>query len=606
MVAPWVVVEDGRSYQLKVTQVIQKEVMGNTVDISDKLEPSNKKDNNYELHIVAPPADKDGKVTYKKITSNHKFLKKECDLKMLVKRGNIEKAISEGGSFEIDSDGQIKGGLNTDCEKQAAIDIKKQEAALRYIEKYKATQEAYNITINNFETSIRKEEQTPHNRKVYMEFAEKARDSQISQWQKDLETEIKKIDNEYETAVDSKNGFKDLIISIINPDYRAKEIKLIASGSKKCKSQPTVSLYIHEKAIYKGEISLAYGFSHTLTEKITTSVGAHRNDKIDVIRSAFRVEGKLDYALGNTHYIIEGKHTKGFDENDDRQVTSSKRKPQHLKRIDAENIFSNFREKINNFHRFFEKVQKAQSSPISINTGLTKFTFKADGSTDENQNDYDLARRVNNLEFEIALFDGSAITLDLIELGCTIGGPIGKVISKARTYAEDKNQEIKLEFSMGGNINGNLKFTKPNDINPWSAEGNLSGAVNVEILGKVHLEGSVLWVSVAAGAYFKSASKESIDNKTEIKANLYASTKKDKISIDGNLTFNGMTIYFASYLEIGKKNIASNEESNGGLQREQHAQLVTKREFEAKGKWELIDAWDSGKHNFGKIENILA
>jgi len=331
MIAPWIIVEDGRSYQLKVTKTKEQEIMGKTKIVSDKEEPSNKEKNSYELHIVAPPADKDGNVTYKKITSKHKFLKKECDLKMLVKRGDIEKPISEGGSFEIDSDGQIKGGVHTNCEKQAELDIKKQDASIRYIEKYKATQEAYDDSLKSFKTSVRKEEQTPHNREAYMKFAEEARDRQISQWQKDLETEIEKIDNEYETAVDSKTGFKDLIISIINPDYKAKEIKLIPSGSEKCVSQSKVHLYIHDKAIYTGELSLAYGFSYTLDEKITTSVGAHRNKHIDVTRSAFRVEGKLDYVLGNTHYIIEGKHTKGFDQNDERQVTSSKRKPPTFK-----------------------------------------------------------------------------------------------------------------------------------------------------------------------------------------------------------------------------------------------------------------------------------
>jgi len=120
MVAPWEVIEEGRGYHLEVTEVGKgKGLNGTEIDVSKKLEYSNKEDKKFELHIVAPPADKDGKVTYKKVTSKHKFLKKECDLKMLVKSGKIEKSIPEGGSFEIDTNGNIKGAMGGNCEQEA-------------------------------------------------------------------------------------------------------------------------------------------------------------------------------------------------------------------------------------------------------------------------------------------------------------------------------------------------------------------------------------------------------------------------------------------------------------------------------------------------------
>ena len=287
------------------------------------------------------------------------------------------------------------------------------------------------------------------------------------------------------------------------------------------------------------------------------------------------------------------------------KLQAVKGNPQHLKRIDAENIFSDFREKVNNFHRFFDKVQKAQSSPISINTGLTKFTFKVEGSADENPNDYTLNRIVNNLEFDIAIFDGSAVTLDILQLCCTLGGPIGKLLIKAKKYAEEKDQVIKLEFSLGGGINGNLKFSKLNANSPWEAKTELKGKVNIEILGKVHLKGSVLWVEFAVGAYIKSASKEDENNKTEIDATISARTEKNDIMIDGNLTFNGMTIYSAAYIEVGVKGETSQDNNDSdSLGQDSDAEIKAKRELKAKGSLPLLNKWE-GSTNFGKVENFL-
>ncbi|NOR55399.1 MAG: hypothetical protein GQ531_04265 [Sulfurovum sp.] len=574
MVAPWVIEEENRSYKLNVTKTKEQEVMINgkneTKTVPDKEEPSNKEKNTYELHVVTPALDKDGKETYKKITSNHTFLKKECDLKMLVKNDTQEKSIDEGGSFEIDTKGAIKGALMS-CKNNNIFDFDSSNTSM--LETHTPNMQYVDANENTSAGAM-----TDLNDPMYtMDFG----------------------------SPDDSSEFKTLIISMINPNDIAKKFTISPTGSTKCVSQPKVVLYVHDKAVYKGELSLAYGFAHTLAENRTTNTGAYRNERIDITRSAFKVEGKLEYELGSTHYIIEGKHSKGFDEKGNRQVTQSKRKSQHLERIDAENIFSGFREKINGFHRFFDKVQKAQSSPIKINTGLTKFTLKVDGSCDEDNSSYKLKRIVNNFEIDLNLFDGAAVTLDILELGCMLGGPIGKVLSKARDYAEDKGQELKLEFSLGGSINGNLKFSRADDSKPWSAEGKVGGKINIEILGSVKLDGSVLWVKVTAGAYFKSGSKVTENNKTEIAATLSAKTNKDDILIDGNIEFNGMTMYFASYLEVGKQETkSSNGHNDGGRGSDSHNVIDVKREFKAQGQWPLLDEWTESK-NFGKVNNFI-
>ncbi len=118
MVAPWVIEEQKRSYNiLKITKPKQQEFDGKTKTVSENEPHSNEKKNRYELQVVAPPVDKDGNVTYKKITSKYTFLH-QCGLTMHVRSDGYDKSIPEGGSFEIDSDGYIKGSMKEHCKEK--------------------------------------------------------------------------------------------------------------------------------------------------------------------------------------------------------------------------------------------------------------------------------------------------------------------------------------------------------------------------------------------------------------------------------------------------------------------------------------------------------
>jgi len=590
MVAPWEISEEDRTYVLKVTKTKEQKVMVNskdeTVTVPDKEEESNKEKKVYELHVVTPSPDDKGKETFKKITSTHTFMKKKCELKMLVKGNFQEKTLDNDTSFKINGKGEIEGAIK-----------KYTTAQEKFYDEYKTSEE------------IKAENSRRYEKRKEKNAASIAKNGTVS-------TYPTKDEFIYPVKVE-KDKATELIISIVNPDSIAKKYTIFPAGSVKCSSQPKVLLYVHDKAIYKGELTISYGTSYTVDEEKTTNVGKHRNETIDVTRSAFKVEGKLEYELGSTHYIIEGKHSKGFDEdNKERQVTKVKRKPQHLKRIGAENIFGSFQKKINGFQKLFSDAEKAMNpkkekdkkehKPISLDTGLTKFTLKADGSYDEDNNDYTLKRIVNNFEIDISLFDGSALALDVLELGCMFGGPIGKVLSEARGFAEDHGQEFKLEFCMGGSIKGNLKFSRPDDKKPWTAEGKIGGTISIELVGEVKIDGSVLWVKVAAGASFKSGSKADENNRTEIAATLSAKTDKDDILIGGNLEFNGLTIYFAAYLEVGlSETKTTTAEEGGGYGTQNNTEISAKREFKSKGDWKLLDDWKESK-NFGKVENFIS
>jgi hypothetical protein len=395
--------------------------------------------------------------------------------------------------------------------------------------------------------------------------------------------------------------FVSFIKSIFNPNDTPDCIQIYPAGSSKCMGKAYV--YVHDKATYNGGISFEYGSQHTTN----SSIGG-RNQKIDVTRSALLFEGKINYKKGDTHYEFSAGGASGIDKNGNRQVSTTKRKSQHLKRIGAENIFSDYQDKINNFHRFFEKINKLSISPIKFEPGLTKASFKIEGAHDANPDDYNLIRNIKLVEIELAFFDGSAIILDILTLACRAGGAIGGLLIKARKHFEDKGQILRLECSIGGSIKGTLKYTKDDFKKPWKAEGSIAGAINLEVVGEVRVEGSILWVSVAAGAYVKSGSKESIDNKVEVSANLTAKTKEDDIIISGGFGFNGLTVYFASFLEISARGNKSNKDkkinTSNGRQKKKAREIRIKRDFKAEGHFDVIDPW-KGKQELGTLDNFL-
>jgi hypothetical protein len=123
---PWNVHESGRSYVLNVTKEIDKKIMGSDTTRKGAAEAISKgqKEKQHEFYIVAPKLDKHNKVTYKKITVEHTFIKNKCNHIMIAsnKMYKEEKEISENGSFEIDSNGHIKKAKQANCYNESSTD----------------------------------------------------------------------------------------------------------------------------------------------------------------------------------------------------------------------------------------------------------------------------------------------------------------------------------------------------------------------------------------------------------------------------------------------------------------------------------------------------
>ena len=362
---------------------------------------------------------------------------------------------------------------------------------------------------------------------------------------------------------------------------------------------PKVLILFFDQATYEGSISMTYNSQYTTQKKIDNK-GSNRNKTIDVQTSAISIDGKFQYIKGDTTYTFESKHSKGG------QTKTVKRK--HLKRIDAQNIFSSYQEKINNFHKTFEKLQKkSKKTPVSFELGTTKFELKAKGATTYNEKNFTLDEKLQNLEVGIAFFDNSNIRFDVLDYIISYTGPIAGLVKKARGYANEKGQTIIADFSMGGSIKGNLKASRQNLQKPMNFEGKISGNINFEILTEIAVSGSIFTIKTRSGAQIKTGSEKNINEKVEIGANIEAKTNdKNELLLDGNIEFNGMAIYYSAYIEAsnGDKDSMDKDKKRRGKDAEGFKEEnIFKKEVY--GKVPILDSWKTTK-NIGKLENLIA
>lgn len=362
------------------------------------------------------------------------------------------------------------------------------------------------------------------------------------------------------------------------------------------KNKKKVSIEVFPKYELKGELSISYGRGYT-TEKFKRK-GRYNNEKIDVVDSLWKLDGKIDYLYGKTHLIFEGGISTGEDQDNNR--TSQK-----IKRKKVKELFQGIQKNVNKFHKFFEDANssyknKSEFQTLKFEPGLTNFTFKADSKLVE-INDQNNVGFESNIEISISIFKDSKITLDIIQFLLAKGSSdISKLISKAREAAKKGydgkyvagKAELILELRIGGGIDGVLKWTRKAKDNKYLTEGSISGSVSIQLEGKIHAEGKVFFVKATVGAYVKNASTKSENEPTKIIASLFAKeADSGDMEVGGKLEFNGLTIYYASYAEVGVEVNESIDED------ESRGKTSLKQEFKAEGNLPLLKPWDSNQES---------
>ena len=571
MIAPWIVVEDGRSYQLKVTKTKEQEIMGETKTVPDSEVPSNKEKNSYELHIVAPPADKDGKVTYKKITSKHKFLKKECDLKMLVKSGKQEKSISEGGSFEIDTNGNIKGAMEQKCKKEAF--------------KSKVNPSDYNTLAG------------------YMKALQEETSPEVMA--KEIEIYLKTIEAQEIEASEEKTDLEIVLGALFNPQSIANDIELKPDGSKKCVSQPKVHLFAYPYTKADG------GFSFMYTKARKTEVLGYKG-QLEVSRAEVEIGGGFNLYHGTKVITIGASQKVGGGS------YIRKRKRQYGERKAGKSIFG----VAETILGYFKKMQSAQNkhnisqgrgSDVAKNHTLFKFDPGRTGFSvaikkhelKELNDDYKIDY-TSDISLNVHFFNGITITVDCIEylilIARTLAPYVATLLSSARdtldTGIGSKNLNVKagavVELSLNGGITSTLKWEKELQEEIKIKEDKLAGTIGFKAKAHIYGESKILFVNIKgeAGGMAASAIKASIPSQLTLKASLQ--NKDNKLQLLGGIDFTGLALYYVLSGNVDIKKDAENKGSGDGVKGGRSTGHQTKLSKETKydGHLPLFKAFD--------------
>ncbi len=590
MVAPWVIEEEKRSYKLKVTKPKQQEFNGKTKTVSEKEPHSNKKKNRYELQVVAPPVDKDGKVTYKKITSKHTFLH-QCGLTMHVRSDGYDKSIAEGGSFEIDSDGYIKGSMKEHC---------KEKKTYTYFPNACTAGEDPNAKLKQLDEEIRMYEDmanNPHGSLLDAMRGTGASDAQRAQERYFAQCRIevarlkqKALLAQQATASDPSQGERagdvmDVLRSLfILPT--SKELHLLPTGSSKC-VDPHVVLCVYPSYTLKGSVSFS------VAEQYITK--ALQNKGTQVVGGTKSADVALEIAQGSKRYAFR----------DGISIESPPRRVKNKVLYSSGILFGPLSKTVSKIYKAsaaankLSKHRKGKGS-VSFDPGVTKFEFSAeDLMLAEDDKSYE-AYWKGKATLGATLFEGGNLTLDLIPYVIGMGGPIGKLVEKAvrnasgalegSTLAKHTKAELKLDAIITGSAKGALELDFK-DKTTVTSTGSISGKVTFAIVGLIEAGLNAFGVEAGAGAGFKSGTAKSADDGTDITCTLSITQVKqgDMPTFGGDITTDGLAIYYSWYAYMKESGNDKNQNAGGKSRHAQKVSHTPELKFDANQRIPLVE-----------------
>ena len=573
MVAPWVIEEQNRSYKLKITKPKQQEFNGKTKTVSENEPHSNEKKNRYELQIVAPPVDKDGNVTYKKITSKHTFLHK-CGLTMLVRSNGYEKSIAEGGSFEIDSDGRIKGAMKDYCGD--------------------TSETCHMLNPDEFDTLSE-----------YVDAAVSCIGENVTAaYLKSIEAQ------EVEEPEDEKSDLEIVLSTLINPVNASKKITIRPTGSTKCEISPKAELYVYPSTKADGGFSFYYQKAHK-------NELPDRKSRVEVTTSKLEVKGKFNLYYGSKVISFEGSQSAGG------HTFVRKKKPHERNAQRAgKNIFSTA-EKILGYIKKIEKAHLERSRSLEVSSkavedhpmikfdpGKTGFALAVKNHQLQEIDDAYKVDYKSDMSLNLQILNNVSITVDcisfVIQMATGKAPRVAQLLSKAREKLDKgvgwSNLNIKggavIELSVKGGINGTLSWKKELQKPTQIREGKTAGIIGFGAEAHVYAEAQVLFVTIKgeAGGIAASAIKASIPSQFTLKGSLKEEHGKLKIGVGADFT--GLALYYVLKRSIDYKKDATDKDKGdgGGLlggagsRSAPHKSEISK---ETKGKkLVLIEAWD--------------
>lgn len=565
MVAPWRIKEEDRSYILKVTKPKQTEFGGRPKTVSEPEPASNEKSGRYELHIVAPEVDKSGKITYKKITSNHTFLYKECDLCMQVSDGSVAGYIKENESFEIDSDGRLKGAL----------------------EMYGGVPEECRVpNPDEFDTL-----------RGYVDAAASCMDENVTA------AYIESIKSqEVEEPEDGKSDLETVLGALINPVNAARRITVRPVGSTKCETVPKAVLYVYPSTKADGGFSFYYQKGHKNRAPDSKS-------RVEVTTGKLEVKGRFNLYHGSEVISFDGSHSAGGH-------TFVRKKRPHERRArragknlfsTAERILGYVKEMEEAQHRRNRSLQRASTAAkkhpmIKFDPGKTGFALAVKNHRIKEIDDDYTVDYESDMSLNFQILNGVGITVDCIEF--VIRAATGRVprVAKLLSSARDTLDEgvgwsrlnakagAAIELSVKGGINSTLSWKKELKRAVEIKEEKIAGVIGFGAKAHIYAESELLFVTIKgeAGGMAASALKATIPSQLTLKGSLKQDQGRLKLGVGADFT--GLALYYVLKGSLDyKKGATDKGKHKGGFVKKQEMKVSKETKWE---KLVLIEAWD--------------
>jgi len=570
MITRWIIKEKGRNYNLEVVK-------------DEKLIKQTDSDNNklrgHTLNIVTSPVDKDGKATFKEITTKHKFKRNICDLVMTAKQGKYELTLKEDDTFKINSHGSI---VDKDGK---AID--------RYIE----PEPPFGTAIYKIATPDGSRIKTYKIRRIPLTRLSKNSprhmypDHYENRTLPMSELESYPIFEKIPTNLVSWD-FGKIFNLMFKPIELAENIIIYPTGEK-CPKDKSVTINVTKPIAFKGAVALTLG-KESLTDK---RAGRGSGGEREMNNASQGIAGALEITHGTHLYVFGGGATFGGG--------SSQVRTKGLTKYDSGKLFKGGAKLVTNIYDITAALNRVPfvgyKSPFSFTPGVTKFEITTTDLKLVELPDEHILAWDGKITFGITLFDGATGKLDLIPYITAVGGAFGKLLNKIFKIKEENEKKKKdnpndkslvtgtlelyltLEASLGGELSLEMKSADKN----IESVATLGGKVVLKAIGRVDSGINIFKIEAKAGAVITMASAKSINDGVGIKGELKLLQKKQgkNPGFEGDIICTGAGLYYACYTEIVYKDSVATGDKGG----EGESTTIEEKEKVVKAKHDTKD-----------------
>jgi len=197
---------------------------------------------------------------------------------------------------------------------------------------------------------------------------------------------------------------------------------------------------------------------------------------------------------------------------------------------------------------------------------------------------------------------GATLTMDILDVILSAaektGHPLAALLTRAKKVAAKGvgnkhiggKADISIDITLDGDIGGQFNFNTTGH-SEWEAAGQVTSTLNIMLEGRVDVDGHFFVFEVSAGA--KAGAKSGVEGI------LSAGVKNNQPVANGRLKFLGVTVYYACYYKVAKKDDTTKDQgmARPGFKTNHKTPIMARP-----GKVEVVEVYGEAKKEFIWIE----